>query len=280
MTDNFPQTVQSVKNTLDGFTNETINVATVEAKSTLNKLLHVMGNSGQTLNNLASNLNQPVSGLNEATTKLNTSMLEATDGAVNIITETTHQAASAVKETAAQATGTLNGATNIVVHKLNNATSSITQTAEKTKLALDETLQKTEQLSGAISNSVQDVVATSVKMWMAQHPIVSWVMAHPVWTIALVLLLLFLCWGLLAAIAQFTQQVWLFILQAPLKLTQSLAKGTFQSLKRFEILQPAKSEGQGNVQQRLHEILNHLELLRQEQEVLMKEMHSILSSKS
>lgn len=280
MTDDFSQTIQGVKNTIDDFTDRAAGAITVEAKNTLDKLGDLAGESGQKFNDLTTNLTQSVRGLNEATTTLKASVLEATGGAVNTITEATNQAASAVKETSDKATGTLNDATNVAVHKLNDATSSITQTAEKTKLALDETLQKAEQLSGAIATSVQNVVVTSVKMWMSEHPIISWMLAHPLGTLALALLILFLCWGLLGAIAQFTQQAWLFILRAPLKLAQLLSGSIFQLFKRSDALQLIKLENQQDVQRRIPEILDRLGALRQEQESLMREMELILTSKS
>lgn len=279
MKGDFSKTIQSVKNTAGSLIDKATSSATAETSITLNKLDHLVGESGQAFSSLTSNLNQTVSGLNEATTTLKTSILDATGGAVKTITETSHQAANAFKETTAQATGALNGATNDAVHKLNNATSSVTQAAEKTKLALDETLQKTERLSGVIAHSVQNVVVTSMKTWMAEHPIVSWIIAHPLWTIALTVLVIFLCWSLLGAIAQLTQRVWLALLQAPLKLTQLLSRGAFQAFQSADASSLTKVKGQQDVQERLFKIFSRLEALHQEQEVLMKEMRSMLISK-
>lgn len=279
MESDFSQTLQTAKSTAGSLVNKAANSVTTETKATLDTLKNLVGESGQTLSNLTIDLNQSVSGLNKATTTLKTSVLEATGGAVKTITETSHQAANAFKETTVQATGALNGATDIAVEKLNTATSSITQTAEKTKFALDETLHKTERLSGAISHSVQEVVAASMKTWMAEHSIVSWIIAYPLWTIALLILVIFLCWSLLGAIAQLTQRMWLALLQAPLKLTQLLSKGAFQAFQSADASSLTKMKGQQDVQERLAKISSRLEALHQEQEVLMKEMRSMLVSK-
>ncbi|MBM0741073.1 hypothetical protein JOY44_05485, partial [Phormidium sp. CLA17] len=59
------------------------------------------------------------------------------------------------------------------------------------------------------------MITTSVQMWIADHPSVAWVVTHPLWAIAVILLTLLSSWGLLGAIARFIQQAWLFILQAP-----------------------------------------------------------------
>lgn len=276
MTSDLSQVLQSAKKTVGHFTDKAANSVTSETKNALDKLGNLVGEPEQTINNLTTTLTQSVSGLDESTGQLRTSFLDATGEATSRITDATSRTASTFKETTEQATGALNDATQVVVHQLNDATSSITQTAEKTKVALDETLQKTEHLSGVVANSVQDFVATSIKTWMTEHPMISWVIAHPLWTIALVLLALLLCWSLLGAIAQFTQQVWLFILQAPLKLMQALPKSAFQLLKRADTLQSMTLNAQQDTQKRLPAILNRLEMLRQEQEILMKEVHSIL----
>ena len=276
MKSDFSQIIQSVKNTASGLMDHAASSATTETKAVLNKLENVVGVSRQTLSHLTTNLAQSVSGLEEATTTLKTSVLEATGGAVDAINKTSNQAAIALKETTVQATDVLNHATNVAVSKLDQATNAMTQTTEKTTLALNSTLQKTEQLSGTLSHSVQNVVATSMKGWMAEHPIVAWGMAHPLWSIALVILILFLVWSLLGAVAQLTQRAWLAVLQAPLKATQSLSRGMVRSFQRADAVSSPKLDGQQEIQARLAEILHRLQALRQEEDVLMKEMQAIL----
>lgn len=280
MVGDLSQIMQGAKNAVGNFTDKAASSVTAETKSALGNLGNLVGESEQAINHLTTKLTQSIGGLNEATGKLKTSVLETTSGAVSTITEATNRAANTVKITTEQATGALNDAANIAVHQLNDATSYMTQTAEKTTFALDETLQKAEHLSGGISHSVQDLVVTSTQFWMAEHPMVSWSIAHPLWTITLMLLTLFLGWNLFGAIAQLAQQALLSMLQAPLKLIQSLSKSAFQAIKRTDSLQLDKLDSQQNRQKRLAEILNRLEILRQEQEALMKEMHSILLPKS
>jgi hypothetical protein len=281
MTNDISQTVQGLKPSLQELTIKAVDNTVLEAKSKFDELGDLAGESGQNIHNLTNGLTQSVSNLNEATARLKTSVSEVVTGATTTINETTNRASSAIKETTSHATGALNDATNLAVHRLNDATNSITQTAEKTRLALDETLQKAEQLSGAITKSVQDVFATSVNMWMSEHPTISWIVSHPLWTVALFIITLFLGWGLLGAIAQFTQNAWLSILQVPVKLAQSLFGGVFQLLKRTDPLQLTETQVhiQQDAQKRIPEILARLETLRQEQDSLMREMNSILISK-
>jgi cell division septum initiation protein DivIVA len=278
MQNNLSQVAQLKRNMLDSFIDKTANIAT-ETKNTLDQLEKIAEEPTQSLNNLANRLNQSIQDFNEVTTNFKSSLLEATGGAVNKITEATNSAANTLKESTQQATGVLNDAANVAAHRLNDATSSITQTTEKTKLALDETLQKAEQLSGTVSNSVQDLVAHSAQTWIVEHPTIAWTIAHPLWSLALVLLVLFLGWSLLAAIASLTQRSFLFILQAPLKLIQLLLKAAFQLFRGSNTSQLVASSPQQDQQKRLFEILSRLETLRQEQEILMGEIRSILLSK-
>lgn len=122
------------------------------------------------------------------------------------------------------------------------------------------------------------MITTSVQMWIADHPVAAWVVAHPLWAIAMILLTLLSSWGLLGAIARFIQQAWLFILQAPLKLIYWLFGRTFKLFNRANAFQLTPLD-QPNAQKRLPEILDRLEILRNEQEALIQEMRSLLEPK-
>lgn len=223
--------------------------------------------SGQTLSNLTNNFTKATSGLSEATAKIKTSVLDATNGAVKTLTEASNQAASVVKETTNKATGALNEATNISVHKINDATTSISEAADKTKLALDDTLHKAEQLSSAIANSVQEVILTSLQMWMVEHPAIAWIVNHPLLAIILVLFIFLVFWNLLNTIIKFIPQIFLLILKIPF-------------ISAFKFFQNTKVIQSNNLdmQERLPNILIRLEELRQEQDDLMREMKEILTS--
>lgn len=131
----------------------------------------------------------------------------------------------------------------------------------------------------SISQTLLKPVLQSVQDWMATHPVIAWIMSHPLWAIALFLIALLFSWGLLGAIARLIQQAWWLVLQAPLKLLRWLFNGLFKAfstrvMKAEEITLLEQRE------QRLLETLNRLEALRQEQEELMQEVKTILMLKS
>jgi hypothetical protein len=268
MMDNFSETIQNAKNNIESFTDKATDTVATEAKNAFDKFGALTDSSGQTINNLTNNFTKAASGLNDATAKIKTSVLDATNGAVKTLTEASNQAASVVKETTNKATGALNEATNISVHKINDATTSISEAADKTKLALDDTLHKAEQLSSAIANSVQEVILTSVKMWMVEHPAIAWIVNHPLLAIILILFIFLVFWNLLNAIIKIIPQIFLFILKIPF----------ISAFKIFQNIPLIKSNNL-DIQERLPTILIRLEELRQEQDNLMREMKEILTSR-
>jgi hypothetical protein len=267
MTDNFSETIQNVKNNIESFSGKATDTVATETKNAFDKLGSLADISGQALTDLTNNLTKAASGLNESTAKIKTSVLDATNGAVKTLTEASNQAASVVKETTDKATGALNEATDISVHKINDATTSISEAADKTKLALDATLHKAEQLSSAMANSVQEVISTSVQMWMTEHPAIAWIVTHPLLAIILILFILLVFWNLLNVIIKIIPQILLFILKVPF-------------ISAFKVFQSTKVVQSNNldIQERLPNILIRLEQLRLEEDNLMIEMKKILTS--
>lgn len=132
-----------------------------------------------------------------------------------------------------------------------------------------------DYLSNRVAISVQDWVTSSTEEWFAQHPLIAWGVDHPLWTLGVILLVIFLCWGFLKAIAQLIERVWLLIFQFPLRLSQWLFRSLF-NLYRRKPLAASEAEESGD---RLAVILQQLDRLRQEQDQLLEEVKTLLSSK-
>ncbi|NJR50856.1 MAG: hypothetical protein HC780_16090 [Leptolyngbyaceae cyanobacterium CSU_1_3] len=75
--------------------------------------------------------------------------------------------------------------------------------------------------------------------------------------------MLFLAWGLIRAIAYLSEQMWIFILQLPIKL--------FTRKSGFTVTYSDRKK-------QLINNLNRLEALRQEQDKLLQEVKAILAS--
>jgi hypothetical protein len=123
-------------------------------------------------------------------------------------------------------------------------------------------------------DSITQSLLTPFQSWLVTHPIVAWMVAHPLWAIALFFVALLLCWGFLGALARLIQQAWLLILQAPFSLMRFLFGGMFK-LFRIRLPAPVKEEA---IEQKLLAALERLETLRQEEEILMQEVKTMLKS--
>jgi uncharacterized membrane protein len=121
-------------------------------------------------------------------------------------------------------------------------------------------------------DSISQTLLNSLQAWMANHPVLAWITSHPLWSIALFFITLLLCWGLLGAIARLVHQLWMMILQAPLKLLRWIFGSLFKALPALKAEEP-----QGR-NQRLIAALDRLEALQQEQELLMQEVKTMLKN--
>jgi uncharacterized membrane protein len=121
-------------------------------------------------------------------------------------------------------------------------------------------------------DSISQTLLNSLQAWMANHPVLAWITSHPLWSIALFFITLLLCWGLLGAIARLVQQLWMLILQAPLKLLRWIFGSLFKALPALKAEEPQGRD------QRLIAALDRLEALQQEQELLMQEVKTMLKN--
>ncbi len=135
---------------------------------------------------------------------------------------------------------------------------------EKIKETANLSLIKTGSLSDAITTNVQNSVQSSIQTWVDAHPIFAWILLHPLWSIGIAILVLWLTFILLSAIVDVTVE---FI--------SSLLKLPFSGFKRLflprQFSKPTSS-------QRLIEVLDRLEALRQEQDELLKQVKTMLAS--
>ncbi|MBD3883036.1 hypothetical protein IFO70_14825 [Phormidium tenue FACHB-886] len=127
--------------------------------------------------------------------------------------------------------------------------------------------------------SLWDSLTQPIQDWLLAHPYGNWLLMHPLWAIGLVLIVLLLLSGLFGAIAQLTQRLWIALLQFPVLLTRWIFVGTFQLGRAIFQLKPAPAPTADTQQQRLAEILDRLEVLKQEQDELLQEVKQILAVK-
>ncbi len=126
----------------------------------------------------------------------------------------------------------------------------------------------------SLLDSLWKSLAALLQDWIAQHPLAAWLLAHPLWLLAAVLLALFLFAGLLRAVAGLTERFWLLLLKLPILLAEGIWWMSWRLLRPFL---PASKPPPAN---RLSEVLARLEALHQEEYELRQELQALLSGRA
>lgn len=180
------------------------------------------------------------------------------------ILEKAGQTAGTIAETASKIKATLPGATETAIHR-------VTETGSQVMGKGAETVGSAKT---AIIDGAQKTLNATVYNWLNTHPLLSWFLTHPLYTIGAILLTLLLFSGLFRAFGRLSEQAWVFILHSPFKLSKwLLGFGTKTLVTRPTITNSSKSDSQA----RLVEIMSRLENIRQEEDILMQEVKTILS---
>ncbi|MGF1499725.1 MAG: hypothetical protein ACFB8W_23305, partial [Elainellaceae cyanobacterium] len=91
--------------------------------------------------------------------------------------------------------------------------------------------QGVEGITDAVISNLLERLQDAIYGWLAGHPLVLWMVIHPIWSLVGLLVSLWIVLGLFQAIAHYIQQGWLFLLRAPYLLTRWLVTLVFVSLK-------------------------------------------------
>ncbi|HEY9750812.1 MAG TPA: hypothetical protein V6C63_19180 [Allocoleopsis sp.] len=162
-----------------------------------------------------------------------------------------------------------NGLMAIAVDGLNSLFSTLSHMAGQ---ALTQVQQS------VATDAVQNAFGGAMQQWMAEHRMWGWLIQHPLTSVGLLLVLLVLLQGLLSAIAQLIQRAGWALLRSPWKLSQWLLGFSAKSFQAA--LAPGAKREAESKQQRLTEIVNRLEALKQEQDALLQEVKAIVASDS
>ncbi len=140
----------------------------------------------------------------------------------------------------------------------------------------------TNQLANGVAEGLQNTVVVSFQSWLVRHPVIAWMVHHPIPTLVLAVVLLLLFWGLVRAIAQLTERIWITILQVPLKLSLWCWAWITRPLQKLALAKPAQPAvvSPSTPQTQLVEILTRLEALYQEQSQLIKEFRTLVANQN
>lgn len=112
-------------------------------------------------------------------------------------------------------------------------------------------------------------VRSVMDQWLDQHGWILFLVNHPLVLLGLVLLSLFLLSGAWRALSRLSENLWIFVVGLP-----------FQVLGWFGLRGISLLKQRTQPRDRLTELLNRLDALRQEQETVLKEVRSLLEQSS
>lgn len=313
MTVALPDFSQSVQKTKEVWTEQvgkavnSVSEATAQAKSSLSETASQAKEAlTQTTNSAVNTVNQATNNalgtVAEKTEKARLSISEVANQAVSLVSESTNKAVDAVSHSAATAKETINQTTNSAVNTLNQSTSqaveTVNQATEKAKASLEDSINKAGNMSGAASDAIKSAINGTVKDWIDAHPVVFWLVSHPLISLAMLLLFIFIIFGFFQGLSSFFAKGWLFILQSPIKFMQRVLSVGSKSVsnvggvavnslvsknpqdKNNSALQLRGVESNSlESQERIANILTRLEAIRQEQNQLLQEASAILGNK-
>jgi hypothetical protein len=166
-------------------------------------------------------------------------------------------------------------ATNSTVNSVNQLTqqavSGITDTAQD---SLTVTLTKADNVIVYMTDSLQKAISSLLYDWFKEHPLIFWLVTHPLVTLSITFISLFLLWRLLNAIGSLVDRLWLWILRSPWLVGKSLFR-----LGKKQVTGTADSVKELTETEKLTYILTKLEAIEQQQQQIMQELVTLKQTK-
>jgi hypothetical protein len=125
-----------------------------------------------------------------------------------------------------------------------------------------------------MSNPINDWFSAMFQDWSKGHPLTLWFLTHPIYLISLIVLGLILFAGLIGIIGRLSENMWLAILQLPVKLFQAI----IQLLPNIaqQVLRSPTSSRNNNKEEQIQSTLKEIELLRKRETELLLKLQSLI----
>lgn len=275
------QAKQAIASTTSSAVN-TVNQATSQAVGT------VAETTEKAKSSLAETASQAVSSVSATTSKAVGSVLETADKAKEAIAQSSNSAVTAIDRASSQALGTVSqfteNAKSVLGETTTQAVNSVNEAAQKAQTSLESSLQKAQELERSFSDGIQSAVSSSLNDWFHAHPVIFWIVTHPIASAAIALGGILLFALLLKVTGRLMEDTLLSAIKAPFKRAGSISGGGVKQSPQVMAngLFSAKYEdsSKNSGENRLQNILNRLEAIKQEQDVLLKELAALVRAEN
>ncbi|MBD2496826.1 hypothetical protein [Nostoc sp. FACHB-280] len=246
--------------------------ALINSKNFLNETTH------NTINNITDITHKSLNGVTESAEKANHSLSKIADVAKHTVTENVGNTANNVSEITNQTFGAITEQAKHTGHDIVNS--------------VEGKFQQLEQLSNTISTEIERTINSlinhqldNVQRWVDTHPVIywglnflNWGVNHPLFGLVIVLLAVFIIWQLFKAFGRLLEKGLLTTLTAPFKLMKPLFKFSFKPLSFLAGNSKDELLNSQYKQDKLSQLLNRLESIKQEQNDILQEITAIVSA--
>ena len=162
-----------------------------------------------------------------------------------------------------------------VTEKTNKLINGITSATTNLKDSLQANVGKIDNLNQTLSEGIQTSINSSLHSLIDNNPQLFWLTNHPLQALIIVLVGLVLFSGLIGAISHLTEKFWLLIITYPFKLISNGLRLISKSFQNDNKQKNISTETEN--QKCIAEVLSRLEANRQEQNLLLQELESLLN---
>ena len=162
-----------------------------------------------------------------------------------------------------------------VTEKTNKLINGITSATTNLKDSLQANVGKIDNLNQTLSEGIQTSINSSLHSLIDNNPQLFWLTNHPLQALIIVLVGLVLFSGLIGAISHLTEKFWLLIITYPFKLISNVFGSISKSFQNDNEQKNISTETEN--QKCIAAVLSRLEANRQEQNLLLQELESLLN---
>ena len=108
--------------------------------------------------------------------------------------------------------------------------------------------------------------------WIDKHPLITWLLQHPIISLVSIFLIVVLLFRLFAAIVQLLDKLWIWLLKLPLVLIKSIFGLKSKPSKAIPVI---RAQELAIEPEKISQIIQQLEIINQQQQQIMEELATL-----
>ena len=108
--------------------------------------------------------------------------------------------------------------------------------------------------------------------WVEKHPLIIWLLQHPIISLVSIFLIIVLLFRLLAVIAQLLDKLWIWLLKSPIILIKFILGIKNKPSEKVSAVNPQELTIEP---EKISQIIQQLEIINQQQQQIMKDLATL-----